>query len=86
MFRNKLNGTERTEEQRADRVKGLLEKEKEKRTRLKELGIEYDFPGYSALVGSVPAFSKKQKSAEGSRKSSMSKPEEKPVKSKSKKK
>ena len=86
MFRNKLNSTERTDEQRAERVKGLLEKEKEKRIRLKELGIEYEFPGYSALVGSVPAFSKKQKSAEGSRKSSMSKPDDKPTKPKSKKK
>ena len=34
----------------AARVRGLLQKEKEKRDRLKELGIEYDFPGYKACV------------------------------------
>ena len=28
----------------------MLEKEKEKRIRLKELGIEYEFPGFKALV------------------------------------
>ena len=30
-------------------MKGLLEKEKEKRIRLKELGIDYDFSGYVRL-------------------------------------
>ena len=49
MFRNKFNA-EKTPEQRAARVTGLLQKEKEKRTRLKELGIEYEFPGYQAIV------------------------------------
>lgn len=49
MFRNKKNA-EKTDEQKADRIKGLLEKEKEKRMRIKELGIEYEFPGYSAIV------------------------------------
>jgi nucleolar protein 15 len=49
MFRNKKNA-EKTDEQRADRIKGLLEKEKEKRIRIKELGIEYEFPGYQAIV------------------------------------
>jgi nucleolar protein 15 len=49
MFRNKKNA-EKTDEQKADRIKGLLEKEKEKRMRIKELGIEYDFPGYQAIV------------------------------------
>lgn len=39
MFRNKKNAEEenRTEEQRKGRVEGLLQKEKEKRDRLKEL-------------------------------------------------
>ena len=49
MFRNKKNA-EKTPEQQAERVKGLLQKEKEKRIRLKELGIDYEFPGYQALV------------------------------------
>jgi nucleolar protein 15 len=44
-FRNEKN-RERTDVEKAARVKGLLEKEKEKRTRLKELGIDYEFAGY----------------------------------------
>jgi hypothetical protein len=44
-FRNAKN-RERTDEEKAARVKGLLEKEKEKRIRLKELGIDYEFSGY----------------------------------------
>lgn len=44
-FRNEKN-RERTDDEKAARVKGLLEKEKEKRTRLKELGIDYEFAGY----------------------------------------
>ena len=47
-FRNEKN-RERTDEEKAARVKGLLEKEKEKRIRLKELGIEYEFSGYVIL-------------------------------------
>jgi len=45
MFRNEKN-REKTPEEKAERVKGLLQKEKEKRDRLKELGIKYDFSGY----------------------------------------
>lgn len=48
-FRNEKN-RERTEEEKAARVKGLLEKEKEKRTRLKELGIDYEFAGYVSTL------------------------------------
>ena len=29
---------------------GLLEKEKEKRIRLRELGIDYDFGGFKAII------------------------------------
>ena len=47
-FRNEKN-RERTEEEKALRVKGLLEKEREKRIRLKELGIDYEFSGYVRL-------------------------------------
>jgi len=49
IFRNKMNMV-KTDTQKAERVKGLLEKEKEKRIRLKELGMDYEFPGYTALV------------------------------------
>jgi hypothetical protein len=50
MHRNKINKEEKTDEQKKARVEGLLQKEKERRDRLKELEIEYDFPGFSALV------------------------------------
>ena len=62
--RNKLNA-EKTPKQRKERVEGLLAKEKEKRNRLKELGIGYEFPGYTALVDKVrkdePAFKQKRR-------------------------
>jgi len=48
-FRNEKN-RERTDEEKALRVKGLLEKEKEKRTRLKELGIDYEVSGYVRII------------------------------------
>lgn len=47
-FTNEKNKP-KSEEELALRVKGLLEKEKERRTRLKELGISYDFPGFVRL-------------------------------------
>ena len=51
IFRNKKNDTtEKTTEQMAAKVKGLLQKEEEKRERMKELGFNYDFPGYAALI------------------------------------
>ena len=62
IFRNKKNEP-KSKESMAAKVAGLLEKEKEKRIRLKELGIEYDFPGYQALVDArrqnLPAASQK---------------------------
>ena len=51
IFRNKKN-KEKSDEEKAERVKGLLGKEKEKRIRLKELGIDYEYPGYSAIIES----------------------------------
>lgn len=48
-FRNEKN-RERTDEEKAARVKGLLEKEHEKRNRLKELGIDYEFTGYVSTI------------------------------------
>ena len=44
-FRNEKN-REKTDEEKAARVAGLLGKEKEKRNRLKELGIDYEFSGF----------------------------------------
>ena len=65
IFRNKKNKAEeeRTDDQRAARVAGLLEKEVDKRRRLKELGIEYDFPGYQALVDQSKADKPARKSS-----------------------
>lgn len=60
MFRNKKN-VEKSDEDKAARVTGLLAKEKEKRIRLKELGIEYDFPGFAGVVESAPKSTSKPK-------------------------
>jgi hypothetical protein len=46
IFKKKYNNDEKNDVQRAARVEGLLNKEKERRIRLKELSIEYDFPGF----------------------------------------
>lgn len=53
MHRNKVNRAaeaEKTPAERKARVEGLLQKEKERRDRFKELEIDYDFPGFAALV------------------------------------
>lgn len=68
IFRNKKNA-EKSDADRAARVEGLLAKEKERRIRLKELGIDYDFPGFQGVIDSaaskLPAKSKsKAKKAE----------------------
>ena len=47
--RNEKN-REKTDDEKAARVKGLIAKEQEKRIRLKELGIEYDFSGYVSIT------------------------------------
>jgi len=60
MFRNKINSQEKTPEQRKARVEGLLQKEKERRDRLKELQIDYEFPGFSALVKAQKAPKKEE--------------------------
>ena len=60
MFRNKHN-VEKSDEHKAARVEGLLAKEKEKRIRLKELGIEYDFPGFAGVLQSAPKSTSKPK-------------------------
>lgn len=51
-FRNQKN-LEKTDSEKAAKVKGLLQKEVEKRRRLKELGIDFDFPGYAAIVNEL---------------------------------
>jgi len=84
IFRNKKNqeAENKTDEQKAARVKGLLEKEKEKRIRMKELGIEYAFPGYQAIIDAQLA----DKPAASSKKERKNSEESKEVKSKSSKK
>ena len=54
MFRSRKNAEaeSKTPEQRKARVLGLLQKEKEKRDRLKELELSYTFPGYQAVYDS----------------------------------
>ena len=64
IFRAKKNADldSKTPEQRKARVEGLLQKEKEKRDRLKELQIDYEFPGFKALVDAAkPAAAPKAK-------------------------
>ena len=77
MFRNKKNAENdsKTPEQRAARVKGLLEKEKEKRIRLKELGITYEFSGYQGVVDAHMAQKpkKEEESKEAKKKSKKAK-------------
>ena len=57
IFRSKKNAEQegRTPEQRKARVQGLLQKEKERRDRLKELEIDYQFPGYRGIVDDFKA-------------------------------
>lgn len=92
-FRNKKNAEQlpeseggKTSEQKIARVAGLLGKEKEKRVRLKELGIEYDFPGYQGLVDAIagPPSRKNSGTAKERKASSDSTKEEKAVKAKKK--
>ena len=47
----------------AARVSGLLSKEKERRNRLKELEIDYDFPGFQGIVDSQSKGKTKSKSS-----------------------
>jgi len=54
----KLNRIEhnrpRDAKEQKKRVKSLIKKETKRRKRLKECGIEYDFPGYKAQVQAAP--------------------------------
>jgi nucleolar protein 15 len=42
----------RTQREIGKRVKGLLRRESKRRKRLKDLGIDYDFPGYVSCIKS----------------------------------
>ena len=46
IFQKKHNRDEKSDGVRAARVEGILGKEKERRIRLKELGIDYEFSGF----------------------------------------
>lgn len=72
MFRAKKN-EEKTDKQRKARVEGLLQKEKEKRDRLKELEISYAFPGYKAIVDDFTKANAKKAPAKSSEKAAPSK-------------
>ena len=77
MFRNKKNAESKTPMHMKARVEGLLQKEKEKRDRLKELMIDYSFPGYKALVETSKSSKKTQKVEEPASKKSAKKEEPK---------
>lgn len=77
IFRKRKN-EEKTPEQLKARVSGLLEKEKEKRDRLKELGIQYDFPGYKAIVSILKKSEKKIEKVEKKQEVVLKKEEKKP--------
>ena len=62
-----------------------MEKEKEKRIRLKELGIDYEFAGYQGLVEAAAVDTKSKKSTKIVSNDSGEKVEKKKKKSKSKK-
>ena len=51
MIEKQRHNAPRSEAQQKKVVSGLLSREKRKREKLKELGIDYDFPGYSAAIG-----------------------------------
>lgn len=50
IYQVKIN-QEKDEGHLAKQVSKLLEKEREKRKKLKECGIDYEFPGYEQLIG-----------------------------------
>lgn len=90
-FRTKKNaegGAEvdggKTEEQKIARVAGLLQKEKEKRDRLKELGIEFEFPGFQGLVDGLKEAPAKKSSTSKERKMSSDSTKEAATKAASK--
>jgi nucleolar protein 15 len=80
MFRNKKNAESKTPEHMKARVEGLLQKEKEKRDRLKELMIDYSFPGYKALVMTSKSSKKSSKVDEESAAPKKSAKKEEPKK------
>lgn len=58
----KLNSA-KTDLKKCKKVKRLLEQEKVKRERIKEFGIKYDYPGYTAIVQNALLQSGKQSKA-----------------------
>ena len=63
MFRSAKNSEAetKTDASRKARITGLLQKEKEKRDRLKELEIDYTFGGYQSVVDEFMAKNKPAK-------------------------
>ena len=50
LLNNKSINREQTDEKKIIKVQRMLDGEKQKRERIKELGITYVFPGYSSSV------------------------------------
>jgi len=51
-----IHNSPKEPEQVQKTIKRLLKKEKMKRQKIKELGIEYEFPGYSSKVNPAPTY------------------------------
>lgn len=49
-----MHNRQRSAKEQKTRVKSLVKKENKRRKKLKDLGIDYDFPGYKAKVPAVP--------------------------------
>ena len=79
MFRSAKNAQadNKTPEQRKARVLGLLQKEKEKRDRLKELEIEYTFSGYQGLVDAYKEAHPSKQQSKTEKKTATKKPKTK---------
>jgi len=80
IFRSKKNAENdgKTPEQKKARVGGLLQKEKEKRDRLKELEIDYSFGGFQGVVDAYKkTHTAAPKAAKVEKKKEAAKPEKK---------
>eukprot|EP00825_Cyclidium_porcatum_P037107 TRINITY_DN4032_c0_g1_i2.p1 TRINITY_DN4032_c0_g1~~TRINITY_DN4032_c0_g1_i2.p1 ORF type:complete len:351 (+),score=122.93 TRINITY_DN4032_c0_g1_i2:177-1229(+) len=63
IYQAKIN-KEKDSTELAKQVSKLIEKEKEKKKKLQECGIDYDFPGYASILNVEPKLTKKQKKSE----------------------
>lgn len=72
MIEKQRHNAPKSEAQQKKVVSGLLSREKRKRDKLKELGIDYEFPGYSAAAGKSST-SGKESTSSGNKKKKKTK-------------